>query len=431
MAPPVANHPPKGEHMKSRFAPVGIFCWLAASGCDNKLGDVPKDGDESDEPGDAPTTDEPGGEGDLGDDGTVEPIAAVDILFVIDNSGSMAEEQVNLVANLNVLLDVLDQDSLDYRIGFTTTDNQNPLCPGTSFQQGRLRAVSCLDRLDEFVFEAASGTVDVRETCTSACTKAGLSSTDGMPWIERTASGTNLPADVTLAEAFHCLGLQGISGCGMESPLESMHRMIARSELAGEDEFGFFREGAVAAIAIVSDEADCSVREPSIFDEEGDMTFWSAAHATSAICWNAGVECSGGPDVYAECHSANKDIAGNVGVADEDAVLHPVSRYVEGLEHLLATRSRDVVVAALVGVPEGYDTESASIPYTAQQEMMVETFGIDPGCSTPTGIAVPPVRIREVAEAFAEPGERSLYSVCAGNYVPALKALAQTIAGRF
>ena len=50
-------------------------------------------------------------------------IEPVDILFVIDNSGSMSDEQQNLASNFNRFIEVLaDQVDLDYRIAAVTTD---------------------------------------------------------------------------------------------------------------------------------------------------------------------------------------------------------------------------------------------------------------------------------------------------------------------
>jgi hypothetical protein len=46
----------------------------------------------------------------------------VDVLFVVDDSGSMGEEQQNLAANLGVFIDAANSWGADYRIGVTTTD---------------------------------------------------------------------------------------------------------------------------------------------------------------------------------------------------------------------------------------------------------------------------------------------------------------------
>jgi hypothetical protein len=51
--------------------------------------------------------------------------AAVDLLFVIDNSGSMAEEVDRLALAFDTLLSTLDGFRLDYQLGVTTTDTSD------------------------------------------------------------------------------------------------------------------------------------------------------------------------------------------------------------------------------------------------------------------------------------------------------------------
>lgn len=46
----------------------------------------------------------------------------VDVLWVVDNSGSMAEEQENLAKNFQSFIDLFTRGSIDYRIAVTTTD---------------------------------------------------------------------------------------------------------------------------------------------------------------------------------------------------------------------------------------------------------------------------------------------------------------------
>jgi cobalamin biosynthesis protein CobT len=63
----------------------------------------------------------------------------VDILFVIDNSGSMAEEQALLSANFKAFIDVLERDDVkaNYRIGITTTTRAT--CGGSTSPEAALQ----------------------------------------------------------------------------------------------------------------------------------------------------------------------------------------------------------------------------------------------------------------------------------------------------
>ncbi|NOZ85020.1 MAG: VWA domain-containing protein [Deltaproteobacteria bacterium] len=57
------------------------------------------------------------------DQSSVQPvIKSLDILFVIDNSGSMAEEQKNMADNFNKFIKQLVDSDADYQIGVVTTD---------------------------------------------------------------------------------------------------------------------------------------------------------------------------------------------------------------------------------------------------------------------------------------------------------------------
>jgi hypothetical protein len=91
-------------------------------------------------------------------------------LFVIDNSGSMAEEQALLSANFAAFIDVLEAPDVkaNYRIGVTTTDAGNPRCPSAQYKPegGKLVLSSCVDR-------AAAGSS--RSTTTTSRSRATTS----------------------------------------------------------------------------------------------------------------------------------------------------------------------------------------------------------------------------------------------------------------
>src|SRR5262245_44705272 len=73
----------------------------------------------------------------------------VDILFVIDNSGSMAEEQATLARNFEQFIAVLERENVNanYRIAITTTDNGHvSYCGENGPESGHLQLQSCLQR---------------------------------------------------------------------------------------------------------------------------------------------------------------------------------------------------------------------------------------------------------------------------------------------
>ena len=70
-------------------------------------------------------------------------LEAVDILFVIDNSGSMADKQTQLSNNFYTFINVLYSSGIDYQMGFITTD--------TAVIQGSLITNSTADPVGDVV----------------------------------------------------------------------------------------------------------------------------------------------------------------------------------------------------------------------------------------------------------------------------------------
>lgn len=157
-----------------------------------------------------------------------------DILFVIDNSGSMAEEQAAVAAQLPAFVEELKKGAgagHDFQVGvITTAVYQNAQVNGVinyvefSEQAGRLQAVP--------IAEADGGT--------SPGTEKILKSDD--------------PA---LVEKFARLVKQGTSGSGQETPFEAVRRAVA-TDLANTANAGFLRDDARLLVVVVSDEDDCS-----------------------------------------------------------------------------------------------------------------------------------------------------------------------------
>lgn len=377
----------------------------------------------------------------------------VDILFVIDNSGSMAEEQNNLAANFGTMLSVLEAEDVraNYRIGITTTDNGNPNCPAGG-AAGQLVLRNCLDHLADFTFIEGE---EHQDACENNCQHADIeilptiTRRDSTPkarnWIESTDGETNIGGGISATEAFACFGPQGLKGCGFEAHLESMWKALYRTSTQDSpNEYGFLRENAILSIVFVTDEVDCSYNDAhgSIFSPSNKV-FWTSEDdqaPSSAVCWNAGVKCEGGNDTaWGTCDPVNLDEDGNeVDDADAatDAVIRPLSRYISQVAQIESDKkdlnsSQEVLVAAISGVPTTF-SEFGEIQYlksgaSATSTTFLEDFGVGPGCTSSVAEAVPPVRLRDFAEAFQVGDAPSLFSVCNEDYGPALQAIADKI----
>ncbi|MEZ4430163.1 MAG: VWA domain-containing protein [Nannocystaceae bacterium] len=415
----------------------------------------------------------------------------VDVLFVIDNSGSMGEEQATLSNNFGAFVGVLEAEDVraNYRIGVTTTDMGNPRCGLDFFKApsaGNLLLSSCRGRLgdnggkSDFIFDAGSEVTDATTACTDYCSQAihdalapGIKPTSiedsangELPrkWLENIEGDTNLPdgvqtivdgypenndADDTndvsaVQAAFQCYGPQGINGCGFESPLQAMYFALSKAQNkndpAAAENYGFLRSRSILSIVFVTDEADCSYTAAEIFTS--NQTFWEpgSTGATSAVCWNAGVVCDGAaPGPYTNCRSVNFDVNGTEldpadAGTDANAVLIPVKRFTDQIQGIENTKKgldqqNEVLVSLIGGVPQGYSTGEAEIVYLDHSDPDEQIlFGIGPGCTTGEGgSAVPPVRLKEFAEFFAVGADRNIFSICNSDYTAALQAIANKI----
>jgi hypothetical protein len=165
-------------------------------------------------------------ESDTAANASVGGCTKMDIVFVIDNSGSMEEEQETLAKNFPEFAKVIDDyrsksgGPLDYRIAVTTTDVTDD---GGSF---RTTGDSC---------------------------NAG----PNRPWLER---GDQRPA-ATLA----CRASVGTEGSGTERPLEAA-RLSLTERIADGTNGSFLRDDALLALIVLTDEDE----ELESFEEEGE-----------------------------------------------------------------------------------------------------------------------------------------------------------------
>jgi hypothetical protein len=193
----------------------------------------------------------------------VRGAAAADILFVVDDSGSMTDKQQALADNLSSFIDGLTSSAvaLDLRIGVTNTslDDYNgrtgygaaavvagvtypyPGPPGAPFPRGTIIAID----------PDTSGTGQFGHfTWGKKWDPAGLVSTWGGPRI--LSSGPDLARD------FKANIHQGEWGSGKEQPLRAMRAALDASSVTNSPNFGFLRSGARLAVVILTDEDDCS-----------------------------------------------------------------------------------------------------------------------------------------------------------------------------
>jgi hypothetical protein len=168
---------------------------------------------------------------------------AMDIVFVIDDSPSMTDEQENLIANFPAFVSVLDRmvngigEKIDYRVAVTTS------AVSKSWEQR-------IDGLSVGVQKSQQGDDGAfRQTC-------------GMdrPWLE---------AGRTLDNTFGCLARVGDRGPDREMHLEAM-RLAFGDRVADGKNAGFVRDDALLAAVIITDENDCSRKDDGFVLADGE-----------------------------------------------------------------------------------------------------------------------------------------------------------------
>jgi hypothetical protein len=233
-----------------------------------------------------------------------------DILFVIDDSGSMSEEQANLAANLGVFIDRLAtlpiQD--DYQIGVTTTDVDN-FGGGTTFSPGHPYPAGALVAIAQDANGLGIPGSFIYDTATYPATNG---------WGGNRILPKGSP---TLIRDFKANVLVGTVGSGKEQPFRAAKMALTDRILDGTNA-GFLRPGAALAIIIASDEDDCSDSPPT------DVNSNDA------------------------CHD----------LTNKQTLLDPVASYASFLQAPIAGEQRDAVVASIVGVAPGTLDIACSTP---------------------------------------------------------------------
>ena len=212
-------------------------------GCEGTTDPSNADGDtdtDTDTDGDGDTDSDSDGDSDSDSDSN-DGCDKMDILFVIDNSGSMGHEQTNLIANFAGFIEALDEyevggtgGQLDYHVGVTSTDVDHNECTplGCPLEEGE-------DGVLQNTPLGNGGACDA---------PAGLFMTG--------------PSN-EVVDQFACVAELGTGGWSNEMPLEAIRRGMTDG-ISGEghintENAGFLREDALFVAIIITDEDDESL----------------------------------------------------------------------------------------------------------------------------------------------------------------------------
>ncbi|MBK9035134.1 MAG: hypothetical protein IPL61_28365 [Myxococcales bacterium] len=315
----------------------------------------------------------------------------LDLLFVVDNSGSMLEEQASLAANFPGLVNVLN----------TVTGGLANLHLGvvsTNVGSGGVNIGGCST--------PAQPAGDDGDLLTNGC--AGLTA----PYLEDLANpdGTrarNYTGD--LSSQFSCMAQLGTAGCGFEQPLESMRRALSPGKNPG-----FLRPNALLGVIIISDEDDCSALPGGgLFGDPNGTITSPLGPLTSFRCFEFGVQCDDDP--------APRMFGTRTGCVPRTGSPHveAVAPYIAFLRGLKAD-PRDVVVGGIVGSTDeqrtavvGADVGDATRP------------ALLPSCQSASGTAYPAFRLRSFFEGFPE--RVALNTICNDNLFDAMTVIGEQL----
>lgn len=175
-----------------------------------------------------------------------EGCTKVDFLFVVDNSGSMEDDQANLIANFPNFINGIQatlEDVDEYNVGVTTTDAYDYNVPNCRVLGGLV---------------ANTGGI---ASSSSACG----------PY----ANGSNYMTEQDdLATSFACAAQVGVSGDGIERPMNAMEAAVRGDHAgAGQCNEGFLRDDALLVLVIITDEWD-GPGDPESDGSSGSAATW-------------------------------------------------------------------------------------------------------------------------------------------------------------
>ena len=321
----------------------------------------------------------------------------VDLLFVIDNSNSMQEEQDVLVEQAELMFRELITPTLmsdgtepplieDLHVGVVTTDMgvhgytimtcNNPM----NGDDGELQAVGR--------FEGCQPTYSAPDCSRDECSWLTHS-------VEFPDNGFD-PGNPPIWEDFGCIAALGTGGCGFEQQLEASHDALTEQLEPGGRNEGFLRQDSILAVIIVTDEDDCSTPNGELFNPRRDDY--------GPMC----VRCPLNPDE-----------------------LHPIARYTDALRDLRPFDDDLLVVAAITGVPiDGSWSPGDPIEdlRSLQRVNPDNPNELIPSCMTSMGLAFPPPRLAEFIYSIGDAG--ILGSICRDDWSDTMMSIARAIRER-
>jgi hypothetical protein len=299
----------------------------------------------------------------------------LDILFLIDKSPTMENEQAALAANFPRFIRSLSQ--LD----------------------GGLPSI----HIGVISQDIGAGGLSVGGNCAGAGDAGNLLATPRIPGC--TPPSGNFIADIdvdgtrqrnytgSLEDTFSCIATLGPNGCGFEQHLGSLDKAL----LDNPSNAGFLRPDAFLAIIIISDEDDCTAKDPAIYDPSNA----AVGPLADFRCFEWGWECDQGTmsrtgGTYTNCQPRT-----------DSPYLHHPDHFVERIKSLKAD-PRKIIVSTIMG--PSADTVPSVPEVVVSVDPVRNVPVIAPSCRLGAQDAFPMPRLFHFAQQFGD--RHSFFSLC-------------------
>lgn len=352
-----------------------------------------------------------------------------DILFVVQNTPGMVAKQQALAQVVSKLVSTMEWGDFDTRIGIVSTDVGSWTAAATpwtmsagacdSFEgdDGRLQAVSCLDRSNVSGAAAAA--------CSAVCPDRKFVPNDGHPFLIRKNGKYNVPVALALDPmtgrmidrgpeyALKCMLALGDGGCNVSSPLDSMRRALDGHRAENRD---FVRPGIPLLIIFLTDGDDCSVQLARRGDNAPQTQDCSPPDPNApASCYSLGAYRCLARDVVCD---QPMNVAGQKSGCREraDTYLTSVDSYVQFLRSTLP--QTHVEIGGIWSIPSlqaGGKLVVAQNPRVAGSAGLDFGQGSDAGCQAagdPAFTGQAQLRLSQLAAAFEVNHAAYVTSVC-------------------
>lgn len=330
------------------------------------------------------------------------PNRELDLLFMVDDSGSMADKQANLAANIPNLIAQLGAapDGLpSLHLGIVSSDmgtlGTARTIPGPAV--GVLGQGGCAG-------SGRGGSLTVNGAAVAGNFLEDLRNSDG-------SRETNYSGN--LADVFGDMATLGAAGCGFEQPLHAIKAALDNNV----NNAGFLRPDALLAVIMLTDEDDCSMKDPELLSSSTTLL----GPQQSFRCTRFGVTCAQGGATPTAMNQVGAKSDCTASTSSD--LLDDVESYRDFLVGLKAD-PKQVVVGAIMAPPEPVAVELRSVAGQPATAALAHSCTFD-GTNGPE-VGDPGIRIQSFLDLF--PNRSASSTICQQDLSGGIDLIADLVA---